>query len=139
MNTLKIAGVSSISIVLLCCFFPSLPQAKKILVFTSGTEGHKSYRIPAIIGLPNGQLLAFCEGRVNDAGDFGDINIVLKRSDDKGQTWSAIRTVVDYDSLQAGNPAPVVDLTDPAYPGGRIFLFYNTGNNHEDEVRKGNG
>jgi sialidase-1 len=32
-----------------------------------------------------------------------------------------------------------VDLTDPEYPKGRIFLFYNTGNNHEGEVRKGNG
>jgi sialidase-1 len=46
---------------------------------------------------------------------------------------------VDADSLQAGNPAPVVDLLDPEHPGGRIFLFYNTGNNHEAEVRKGKG
>jgi len=28
-------------------------------------------------------------------------------------------------------------LTDPAFPKGRIFLFFNTGNNHEGEVRKG--
>ena len=48
-------------------------------------------------------------------------------------------TVVDYKDLQAGNPAPVADLTDPMYPQGRLFLFYNTGNNHENEVRKGNG
>lgn len=108
-------------------------------VFVSGEEGHKSYRIPAIIGLPDGKLLAFCEGRVNHAGDFGDINIVLKTSTDGGASWSPIRTIVDYDQLQAGNPAPVVDLLDPAYPAGRIFLFYNTGNNHEGEVRKGNG
>lgn len=108
-------------------------------VFVSGTEGHKSYRIPAIISLPNGDLLAFCEGRVHGAGDFGDINIVLKKSRDKGKTWSALQTVVDADSLQAGNPAPLADVTDPAYPQGRIFLFYNTGNNHEGEVRKGKG
>lgn len=114
-------------------------QTQDVPVFISGTEGHKSYRIPAIIGLPNGELLAFCEGRVHGAGDFGDINIVLKRSHDKGQTWSPLQTIVDYDVLQAGNPAPVVDLTDPEYPNGRIFLFYNTGNNHEGEVRKGNG
>ncbi|MBK8086669.1 MAG: exo-alpha-sialidase [Chitinophagaceae bacterium] len=117
----------------------AVAQQKLIPVFTSGTEGHKSYRIPAIIGLPNGDLLAFCEGRVNGSGDFGDINIVLKRSTDKGETWTALQTVVDADSLQAGNPAPVVDRTDPAYPKGRIFLFYNTGNNHEGEVRKGKG
>ncbi len=114
-------------------------QRKTIPVFISGTEGHKSYRIPAMIKLPDAQILAFCEGRVNDAGDFGDVNIVLKRSNDQGKTWSRLQTIVDDDELQAGNPAPVVDITDPVYPKGRIFLFYNTGNNHESEIRKGNG
>ncbi|MGC1242655.1 MAG: sialidase family protein [Chryseosolibacter sp.] len=108
-------------------------------VFVSGEEGHESYRIPAIIGLKNGDLLAFAEGRMHDAGDFGDINLVMKRSTDKGNSWSALTTIVDNDSLQAGNPAPVVDMMDPQYPDGRIFLFYNTGNNHEGEVRKGKG
>lgn len=117
----------------------SASAQQKVPVFTSGTEGHKSYRIPAVIQLPNKDILAFCEGRVNGSGDFGDINIVMKKSSDQGKTWSALQTIVDADSLQAGNPAPVVDLTDPAYSGGRIFLFYNTGNNHEGEVRKGKG
>ncbi len=117
----------------------SVAQVKHVPVFVSGQEGHKSYRIPAIISLKNGDLLAFAEGRVDGSGDFGDINIVLKKSTNNGKTWSALQTVVDYNKLQAGNPAPVVDLTDPKYPQGRIFLFYNTGNNHEGEVRKGNG
>lgn len=116
-----------------------LAQQAVTAVFTSGTEGHKSYRIPAIISLPNGELLAFAEGRVHGAGDFGDVNIVMKSSSDHGKTWGSLQTIVDYNLLQAGNPAPVVDLTDPSYPNGRIFLFYNTGNNHEGEVRKGNG
>ncbi len=108
-------------------------------VFASGSEGHKSYRIPAIVKSPNGALLAFAEGRVKGSGDFGDINIVLKRSQNNGKTWSEPTTVVNYDSLQAGNPAPVFDTTDPEFPRGRLFLFYNTGNNHENEVRKGKG
>jgi sialidase-1 len=108
-------------------------------VFKSGNEGHKSYRIPAIIQLPDGDLLTFAEGRVNGADDFGDVDIVMKRSKDRGKTWSPATTLVDYEKLQAGNPAPVVDLLDPLYPKGRLFLFYNTGNNHEDQVRKGNG
>lgn len=112
---------------------------QKVPVFVSGNEGHKSYRIPAIIEAPDGALLAFAEGRVHGSGDFGDINIVMKRSEDGGHTWLAMQTIVDADTLQAGNPAPVVDGTDPAYPAGRIFLFYNTGNNDEGEVRKGNG
>ncbi len=120
-------------------FSKSIAQYKTIPVFTSGTEDHKSYRIPAIISLPNGELLAIAEGRVHGAGDFGDINIVMKRSSDKGQTWGALQYIAEFDTLQCGNPAPVVDLTDPLYPQGRIFLFYNTGNNHEGEVRKGKG
>lgn len=119
--------------------FLSSYSQEKVPVFISGIEGHKSYRIPAIITLPNNDLLAFCEGRVHGSGDFGDINIVMKRSSNQGKTWDKLKTIVDADSLQAGNPAPVVDLTDPEYPNGRIFLFYNTGNNHEGEVRKGKG
>lgn len=122
-----------------CTFLNSQSQKKSVPVFTSGTDGHKSYRIPAIISLPNGNLLAFAEGRVRGPGDFGDINIVMKRSSDKGKTWSALQQVAEFDTLQAGNPAPVVDVSDPQYPQGRIFLFYNTGNNHEGEVRKGDG
>jgi sialidase-1 len=114
-------------------------QQSTVPVFVSGYEGHKSYRIPAIISLPNGNLLAFCEGRVNHSGDSGDINIVLKRSSDKGKTWTALQTIVDVGDLGSGNPAPVLDLTDPAYPKGRIFLFYNTENANERAVKQGKG
>lgn len=117
----------------------SLVAQEKVTVFKSGQEGHASYRIPAIINLPNGDLLAFAEGRVQGSADFGDINLVMKRSQDRGQSWSSLHTLVDYNDLQAGNPAPVVDLLHPDYPEGVIFLFYNTGNNSEAEVRKNRG
>ena len=134
-----IRKIKTTLILTIACFFFTNAQQKETPVFVSGNEGHKSYRIPAIIDLPNGDLLAFAEGRVHHAGDYGDVNIVLKRSSDKGKTWTPLQTIVDYDVLQAGNPAPVVDLTDLAHPKGRVFLFYNTGNNHEGEVRKGKG
>jgi len=114
-----------------------LPAQKP--VFSAGENNYASFRIPAIIRLENGDLLAFCEGRVRHAGDFGNIDIVMKRSTDQGHSWSVLQPIVDADSLQAGNPAPVVDRLDPAYPNGRIFLFYNTGNNHEQEIRNGKG
>ncbi len=117
----------------------SFAQANQVPVFESGKDGYKSFRIPAIIKLSNHDLLAFCEGRVNSSGDFGNIDIVMKRSRDNGNSWSAITILANYDSLQAGNPAPVVDRTDPAFPQGKIFLFFNTGNNFEGEVRKGLG
>ena len=118
--------MNSLRLLLFLLLLPCLVLAQtETLVFRSGAEGHATYRIPAIISLPNGDLLAFAEGRVNGSDDFGDVNLVLKRSQDQGLTWSGLETIMDYDSLQAGNPAPVVDLFDPNYPEGVVFLFYN--------------
>jgi sialidase-1 len=123
-----------------CTLFSAMPLfSQETPVFISGKEGYASYRIPAIVQGKGGELIAFAEGRVDHAGDFGNVDIVYKISYDQGKTWGALHVLVDYDHLQAGNPAPVVDRLDPRYPQGRIFLFYNTGNNHEGEVRKGNG
>jgi len=135
----KIFSKATFLLIFLFCSIKLFAQFKAVPVYVSGTEGYKSFRIPAIIKAPNGDLLAFSEGRVHGAGDFGDIKIVLKRSSDLGKTWSALQIVASNDSLQAGNPAPVVDLADPRFPEGRIFLFYNTGNGHEGELRKGKG
>jgi sialidase-1 len=118
--------------------FPAV-YSQDVPVFKSGEDGYTSYRIPAIIKNKQGHLIAFVEGRVDDAGDYGNVDIVYKVSKDNGKSWGAIQVAVDAGSLQAGNAAPVVDLYDKNYPGGRIFLFYNTGNNHESEVRAGKG
>lgn len=113
-------------------------HAQHTTVFRSGDDGYASYRIPAIVQ-HQGKLIAFAEGRVHNAADFGDNDIVYKTSTDGGRSWSALRVAVDNDTLQASNSAPVVDLLDPWYPQGRIFLFYNTGNAHEHDVRNGHG
>ena len=113
--------------------------SQETLVFESGKDGNATYRIPAIIKLKSGKLLAFAEGRRKGAGDFADVNIVLKTSVDNGKSWSEMKDVAENGDLQAGNPAPVVDYFDKNFPQGRIFLFYNTGNNTEAQVRKGNG
>ena len=110
-----------------------------VTVYQSGDQGYKSFRIPAIIQAPDGSLLAFAEGRVDGGADFGHVKIVVRSSKDGGNTWSRIRVAASNGQLQAGNPAPVVDYTDPAYPKGRIFLFYNTGNVDEAKMRKKEG
>lgn len=129
---------------------------KKVLVFKGGLEGYNTYRIPAIVKAPNGDLLAFCEGRKNGSGDAGDIDMVMKRSTDNGQTWGAVTTLVDFKLLLApddkttygslygdytvGNMAPVVDMLDPDYPNGRIIMPFNTnGAEAEGTVMGGTG
>ena len=125
--------------IFLSLFCVQLSAQSDNIVFESGKEGYTTYRIPSIIQLPNHQLLAFAEGRVNGGADFGNIKIVMKSSRDNGKTWSKMSKVVSYGNLQAGNAAPVVDRLDPAFPNGKIYLFYNTGNVAEMELRKGKG
>lgn len=108
-------------------------------VFAAGEDGYRSFRIPAVIRLPDGDLLAFADANINGTADFGNVKIVMKRSHDDGRTWSALRVVASNGNLQADNPAPVVDALDREYPGGRIFLFYDTGNAPENDIRTGVG
>jgi sialidase-1 len=125
-------------LLLVFCSF-QLSYSQEVTVFKSGEAGYASYRIPAIIKDKQGNLIAFAEGRVDHAGDYGNVDIVYKISKDNGKSWSPVQVAVDAGKLQAGNAAPVVDLYDKQFPNGRIFLFYNTGNNHESEVRAGKG
>lgn len=136
---LKLQSMKALKLFFTFCVFPIALFAQETLVFEAGKEGHAIYRIPSIVCLPNGELLAIAEGRVNGSDDYGDVNLVMKRSQDGGLSWSTLQSLVDYDSIQAGNPAPVVDLLDPKYPEGVIFLFYNTGNNHEYDIRMNRG
>ena len=108
-------------------------------LFKNGEGLYACYRIPAIIKTPQGTLMAFAEGRKTSCNDFGDVDILLRTSNDKGNYWAESKVVASFGDLQAGNPAPVIDLYDPNFPEGRIFLFYNTGNISEQDVRLGKG
>ncbi len=123
---------------ILLLFFQAI-HAQETVVFESKEGGYDFFRIPAIVHISSNHLMAFAEGRVNGSGDFGNIDIVCKSSKNGGLTWSKLQVLIDNKTLQAGNPAPVMDMMDPQYPTGVLYLFYNTGNNHENEVRKGKG
>jgi len=113
-------------------------QNSAVVVFSSGESGYHTFRIPAIIKNKKGHLLAFCEGRKTGSADFGNVDIVLKRSLDGGKTWGLLELVAENGERQAGNPALVMDLLN-SENAGRIFLFYNTGNQAEQSIREGKG
>lgn len=116
----------------LLCSAPS--HKDSVDVFVSGQEGYHTYRIPAIVQTKKGTLLAFCEGRRNDRGDSGDIDLLLKRSMDRGRTWSRAIPVADFGPDTIGNPAPVVDRRTGAI---WLLLTSNPGNVTEKQIRTG--
>ena len=50
-------------------------------------DGIASYRIPALLKTDKGTLIAGTDERRLHHSDWGDIGMVVRRSDDKGKTW----------------------------------------------------
>ncbi|MFZ9982877.1 MAG: sialidase family protein [Cyclobacteriaceae bacterium] len=94
------------------------------LFFTGMKSGVACYRIPAVTTAPDGTLLAAIDERLGSCRDLGqneDINIVMRKSSDHGQTWTQVQTLVDFPVGQsASDPSFIVD-----YKGKIVFLFYN--------------
>ncbi|HKB02987.1 MAG TPA: sialidase family protein [Gemmataceae bacterium] len=92
--------------------FPVLaadPVVEEQTLFSAGDGGYHTYRIPSLITTKSGAVLAFCEGRKNNRGDAGDIDLVWRRSTDGGKTWGKLQRVWDEADNTCGNPCPVVD------------------------------
>ena len=85
--------------------------SKKTDVFTAGKNGQSnpdginSYRIPALLKTDKGTLIAGADERRLHHYDWGDIGMVVKRSEDKGQTWSDRITLTNLrDNPKAKDP-----------------------------------
>ena len=118
---------------------PIAPQGSaptSIDVFVAGENGYHTYRIPSLIATRSGALLAFAEGRRAGTGDAGDIDLLLRRSRDRGATWSPLQVIGDNGPNTFGNPCPVVDRDT-----GTIWLLstQNLGTDREPDIIAGTG
>lgn len=123
-------------LIFLCCFGVLLLAQKtdntilkNELSFTDlfNAESNDSiacYRIPALLTASNGDVIAAIDERVpncNDLRDSRDINIVIRRSSDNGESWLPIERIIDYpDGKSASDPSMILDEQT-----GEIFLFFN--------------
>jgi len=143
-NTACVTFLSLLFFIFNCC--SSIPNAKyrdekelfqKTIVWRVEGSSVDGYRIPGVVVTPKGTILAFSEERPI-YGDADPKSIVVKRSEDKGGTWSQniyiencngeywsvhSEEIDNYDVLDKKevwtNPAPLVDKQT-----GRIFIFY---------------
>lgn len=76
-------------------------------VFVSGQDGYAHYRIPGIVVTQRGSILAYAEARKSLRGDWGTIDIVLRRSTDRGVTWSPFKVIARVDGPKSKNPVAI--------------------------------
>lgn len=114
--------------------YAGVPEPVQTPVYIAGEDGYDTYRIPAVVTTAKGTVLAFCEGRRNSSSDYGDIDIVVKRSGDKGATWSAQQVIVDNGTMSCNNPTPIIDLATNTL----VMVFTkHPGEVREDEILSG--
>ncbi len=92
-------------------------------VFAAGENGTHTYRIPALVVTARGTILAFCEARHDNARDHGNIDLVVRRSEDGGRTFDSTITIWNDGERTIGNPCPVVDRAT-----GTIWLPFTRDN-----------
>ncbi|MES2371477.1 MAG: sialidase family protein [Bacteroidota bacterium] len=112
----------------------TVPVKELNFLYKAGEAGYSCFRIPAIVATTKGTLLAFAEARKNGCGDAGNIDLVVKRSNDNGKTWSSLQMVWDDSTNTCGNPVPIIDRKT-----GNIILLstWNLGTDHEKDIIAG--
>ncbi|VJM84361.1 sialidase A (neuraminidase A) [Streptococcus pneumoniae] len=110
---------------------------EKTDIFESGRNGNsnkdgiKSYRIPALLKTDKGTLIAGADERRLHSSDWGDIGMVIRRSEDNGKTWGDKVVISNLrDNPEAKDPAApsplnidMVLVQDPTTK--RIFSIYD--------------
>jgi sialidase-1 len=124
-------GTRLLALVLGLALFASVPgQAAQSYsrinkLFNGGDGVCHSYRIPSIVRATGNVLLAFCEGRVSSESDWGNINLVYKRSTNNGSTWSGLLEIEGVGPGSWTNPTAVYEAPWTGKPNGRVHLFFN--------------
>jgi sialidase-1 len=90
-----------------------------IRLFERG-HGYRAVRIPAITSLGDDRLVVVAVGR-RRISDWGRSDLLIRRSDDGGATWSATRKLVRGWGRTVDNPTLVVDRS------GVLHLLYQVG------------
>lgn len=93
-------------------------------LFDTGYQGSRSYRIPSLLTLQSGVILAGADQRVSIANDSpNDINFVMRRSLDGGQTWEDAQTLIQYPGSGALGASVIDSVLVQDKNSGRVLVI----------------
>ena len=91
-------------------------------LFEARAHGYWTCRIPGIVALPDGTVLASVEARRGRGGDYDDIDVLVRRSTDGGRTFAAPVKVVDHATYGPGPANNFVMIADAR--SGRVAAVF---------------
>src|SRR5260221_14342829 len=87
-----------------------LPRFEQVDLFHQGDNGVHTYRIPALLETRKGTLLAVADARHDSTRDLpARISLVMRRSLDRGRTWSNAVTIRAVPEGGVGDPSLLLD------------------------------
>ncbi len=104
MCLLKSRCLATVAVLAACSLLHAQPLLEKQDLFEEKTGGFFLYRIPGIVVTAKGTALAYCEARKFTGFDWGEIEIHLRRSTDRGRTWGPVQQVAHSGPRLPRNP-----------------------------------
>ena len=93
-------------------------------LFDRGMHGAVSYRIPSLLTLPSGTVIAGADQRTTIANDApNDINFVIRRSLDGGDHWEDMQTILAYPGSGATGASVIDSCTVYDEDTGTVHLL----------------
>ena len=105
------------------------PFCEKQYLFEARTGGYRVYRIPGITVTKSGTVIAHCEARRGEGGDWDPSDIRMRRSLDGGLTWGEAFTAVDHTRFKSEGPINNF-ICIPDRQTGEVHVLFSTNYEH---------
>jgi len=111
---------------LLACMLPAHSVKAQQAAFTDTTllyepavGGYTMFHVPALVITEKGTVLAFTEGRYGKGKDWDDMDLLLRRSVNGGNTWEPSKVVIPYTKGK-----PTSNITPIADKNGTVHVLF---------------
>ena len=96
---------------------------KEDVLAVRGVGGYRQYRIPAMAVTPSGKVIAIYDARADFDDLPGPVDLVIRTSDDNGDTWSTQRIFRKHEGISGFGDASII--VDPSFGNkGRVIVLY---------------
>jgi len=122
MNRIKFIAICVSALCLPCAYGKSHSSDKPKIttLWNAGDKGYELYRIPGVVISKAGTIIAYTNARKTIAqGDWGDSDIMMRRSTDGGKTYAASQHIAGNGHGVTDNPVAIASQMD-----GKIHFLY---------------